>query len=69
MDQSLRTPEQQAWLHKFIAYDFNIEYKSRILIPAQQGIRHKIMVEFHSSPIGGHARITRTLARISAQFY
>jgi hypothetical protein len=27
MDQSLQTPEQQAWLHKFIRYDFTIEYK------------------------------------------
>lgn len=27
MDQSLQTPEQQAWLHKFIGYDFTIEYK------------------------------------------
>jgi hypothetical protein len=27
LDQSLQTPEEQAWLHKFIGYDFNIEYK------------------------------------------
>jgi hypothetical protein len=27
LDQSLQTPEQQAWLHKFIGYDFTIEYK------------------------------------------
>lgn len=27
LDQSLQTPEQQAWLHKFIGYDFQIEYK------------------------------------------
>lgn len=27
LDQSLQTPEQQAWLHKFIGYDFRIEYK------------------------------------------
>ncbi|PNY00079.1 hypothetical protein L195_g023353, partial [Trifolium pratense] len=27
MDQSLQTPEQQAWLHKFIGYDFTVEYK------------------------------------------
>ncbi|GAU28865.1 hypothetical protein TSUD_293170 [Trifolium subterraneum] len=24
---SLQTPEQQAWLHKFIGYDFTVEYK------------------------------------------
>ena len=28
MDQSLQTPEQQAWLHKFLGYDFHIEYKA-----------------------------------------
>lgn len=27
LDQSLQTPEQQAWLHKFIGFDFHIEYK------------------------------------------
>ncbi|PNX78745.1 retrotransposon-related protein, partial [Trifolium pratense] len=27
MDQSLQTPDQQEWLHKFLGYDFTIEYK------------------------------------------
>ncbi|KAI5436916.1 hypothetical protein KIW84_023158 [Lathyrus oleraceus] len=27
LDQSLQTPEQQAWLHKFFGFDFTIEYK------------------------------------------
>lgn len=27
LDWSLQTSEQQAWLHKFIGYDFKIEYK------------------------------------------
>nr|KYP39590.1 Transposon Ty3-G Gag-Pol polyprotein [Cajanus cajan] len=27
LDQTLQTPEQQAWLHKFLGYDFSIEYK------------------------------------------
>ncbi|MCH93889.1 enzymatic polyprotein, partial [Trifolium medium] len=27
LDQTLQTPEQQAWLHKFIGFDFTIEYK------------------------------------------
>ncbi|MCI28819.1 Ty-3/Gypsy retrotransposon polyprotein [Trifolium medium] len=27
LDQSLQKPKQQAWLHKFIGFDFTIEYK------------------------------------------
>lgn len=27
LDQSHQTPKQQAWLHKFIGYDFHIRYK------------------------------------------
>lgn len=27
LDQTLQTPEQQVWLHKFIGFDFSIEYK------------------------------------------
>ena len=27
MEQSLQTPEQQKWLHKFLGYEFTIEYK------------------------------------------
>lgn len=135
MDQSLQTPEQQAWLHKFLGYDFKIEYKpgkdnqaadalsrmfmlawsephsifleelrarlisdphlkqlmetykqgadashytvregllywkDRVVIPAEEEIVNKILQEYHSSPIGGHAGITRTLARLKAQFY
>jgi hypothetical protein len=136
MEQSLQTPEQQEWLHKFLGYDFSIEYKpgkdniatdalsrvmtlswsephydflqqvksalstdeqlteviqqcnqqgpthnqysmkagllywkNRIVIPQQQGLIQQVLKEFHSSPIGGHAGITRTLARIQAQFY
>lgn len=29
----------------------------------------KVLREYHSSPIGGHAGITRTMARVVAQFY
>lgn len=27
MEQAIQTPEQQGWLHKFLGYDFSIEYK------------------------------------------
>lgn len=56
LDQSLQTPEQQAWLHKFIGYDFNIEYRpgkenltadalSRMLFAAWSEPQHKFLVE------------------------
>ena len=135
MDQTLQTPEQQAWLHKFLGYDFKIEYKpgkdnqaadalsrmfmlswskphslflddlkrklrdnthlsqlrieyntpgethqytvkdgllfwkNRLVIPNEAELIQLILHEFHSSPIGGHAGITRTMARLKAQFY
>ncbi|PNY14541.1 hypothetical protein L195_g011223 [Trifolium pratense] len=135
MDQSLQTPEQQEWLHKFLGYDFTIEYKpgkenmaadalsrlmtlswsepqcqiveqiraalkndqnmveimlkyvsgkapiqytmrdgllywkQRLVIPKNNDLLHKILYKFHTSPIGGHAGITRTMSRITSQFY
>jgi hypothetical protein len=136
LEQTLQTPEQQAWLHKFIGFDFTIEYKPgkenvaadalsrvcfmawsephsqfltelkqavqqdsllssllqqcrnkncpdsnytvqndllywqhRLVIPTNSTLITKILEELHSSPIGGHSGITRTKARISAQFY
>ncbi|GAU12540.1 hypothetical protein TSUD_182540 [Trifolium subterraneum] len=136
MDQSLQTPDQQQWLHKFLGYDFVIEYKpgkenlaadalsrvmtlawsepisqiiiqikdeikadtywsdimdkcksqgnsylqytlregvlywkNRVVIPKKSALIQQVLHEFHSSPIGGHAGFTRTLARIKSQFY
>jgi hypothetical protein len=136
LDQSLQTPEQQAWLHKFIGFDFQIEYKpgkenvaddalsrvmtlswsepqiaileeikmaiqsnaelmdimkacttnpqiqthyaerngllyykDKIVIPTPSALPHKLQQEYHSSPIGGHAGVTRTVAKLRAQFY
>lgn len=136
LDQSLQTPEQQAWLHKFMGYDFKIEYKhgkdnvaadalsrmffmawsepkshfiaelrqeidknediqklilectqnasmkqhytvkqnllywkGRLVIPNKIKLIQQVLNEYHSSPIGGHAGVARTKARITAQFY
>lgn len=133
LDQSLQTPEQQAWLHKFIGFDFTIKYKpgkdnqaadtlsrvlyfawseprhhlldhlreelathselstiiqqcikgdcvdplyivkggllfrnSRLVVPSPSSLIKIILLEYHSSPIGGHAGIARTLARITS---
>ncbi|MCH86637.1 hypothetical protein A2U01_0007496, partial [Trifolium medium] len=136
LDQSLQTPEQQAWLHKFVGFDFKIEYKpgkeniaadalsrvlmltwsepqsqflqelsdallkddtlkdimvacqrqgnqkehyttregllfwkDRLVIPMGKGFVEKILEEYHNAPVGGHAGVVQTLARIKAQFY
>ncbi|PNX92889.1 Ty3/gypsy retrotransposon protein [Trifolium pratense] len=75
---------QQQWLHKFLGYDFIIEYKpgkeniaadalSRVMTLAWSEPKclfiEQVLFEFHTSPIGGHAGITRTIARIKSQFY
>lgn len=136
LDQVLHTPEQQGWLHKFMGYDFSIEYKprkenlaadglsrlfvfawyepqpmflqelkahvaadprlqgimqaiqtdapldpayklhdgllywkDRLVLPASPTLIQQVLHEYHNSPIGGHAGVTRTLARVSSQFY
>lgn len=136
MDQSLHTPEQQAWLHKFIGYYFTIEckpgkenlaadalsrlflmawsepqnqflhdlrvelgqnehmstivkqcqhpsnpdpyysvkedllyWKGRLVISSLSSLQDKVLQEYHSSSIGGHAGVARTLARITSHFY
>jgi hypothetical protein len=44
-------------------------WNDKIVVPNNQNIINQILKEFHNSHIGGHAGITRTLARIRAQFY
>lgn len=56
LDQSLQTPEQQAWLHKFIGFDFKIEYRpgkenlaadalSRVLYMAWSEPQHQFLLD------------------------
>lgn len=131
-EQAIQTPKEQVWLHKFLGYDFPIEYKpdkenipadalsrsflmalstpqnnflhqiheaivadphlqeirqqciqgappdphfqvlshllywkSRLVIPPHPEVIKLILTEYHSFPIGGHAGIARTKARIA----
>ena len=43
-------------------------WKRRLLIPRTSNLVQQILREFHSSLIGGHSSIARTLARISTYF-
>ena len=44
-------------------------WKGKIVIPPHEELIQQIMHEFHSSKTGGHAGVTKIVARISAQFH
>ncbi|MCI04999.1 transposon TF2-1 polyprotein, partial [Trifolium medium] len=44
-------------------------WKDKLAIPPSSPLIQQILQEFHSSLVGGHAGITRTLARVCSQFY
>jgi hypothetical protein len=46
LDQTLQTPEQQAWLHKFIGFDFTIEYKPGKDNKAAEPIGQNLKISF-----------------------
>lgn len=43
-------------------------FKQGFIIPPGSELINKILLEFHSSPIGGHSRAARTIKRISKYF-
>lgn len=55
-------------VHDYVR-DGLLYWKNRLVVPNQESLIQQILLEFHTSPIGGHAGITRSVARISAQFY
>ena len=44
-------------------------WKNRIVVPKDVDLIQQLLQEFHSSPIGGHFGLTRTLARVTQQFH
>ncbi|PNX54976.1 hypothetical protein L195_g048599, partial [Trifolium pratense] len=44
-------------------------YRDKLVVPNSPDIKKQILTEFHTSHMGGHAGILRTIARIQAQFY
>lgn len=71
LDQSLQTPEQQAWLHKFIGYDFKIEYKpgkdniavdalSRVTILAWSELENQFLQQLKDE-IADHEELANTV--------
>lgn len=66
LDQTPQTLGQQAWLHKFIGFDFTIEYKSgkdnatadalsRLCLLALSEPRHQFLDDLRQALLAGHA--------------
>lgn len=53
----------------YSVHDQLLYWKGRLVIPNSHNLVKQILYEFHTSLLGGHAGVARTLARISAQFY
>ncbi|KAJ0940339.1 putative nucleotidyltransferase, Ribonuclease H [Helianthus annuus] len=44
-------------------------FQGRLMVPNHQRLRDQLLVEHHSSPLGGHSGVTRTYQRLAASFY
>ena len=54
--------------------DYNIQngllmFKDKIVLPSDSALLNQIMQKFHSTKIGGHIGVNKTIARIRPQFY
>lgn len=50
-------------------HDDLLLFKGRILVPPESALQPLLLHEYHQSPVGGHAGIQRTFARLSSVFY
>lgn len=46
-----------------------IFYKQRVFIPQESLLIPSLLLEFHSTPIGGHSRVKATVAKLATTFY
>lgn len=44
-------------------------FKGRLVIPTDSPLRQQLLIEFHSSSIGGHAGLARTYHRLASKFF
>lgn len=66
----LTNVQQQPEAHPdYTSRDGVLLYKGKIFIPKGSALQPLIVAEFHNTPTGGHAGITRTYRRLSTTFY
>jgi len=52
----------------YSTHDELLYWNGRLAIPKKHDLVQQILHEFHSSPLGGHSGVARTVSRIAAQF-
>jgi len=53
----------------YSTYDELLYWNGRLVIPKNHDLVKNILHDFHSSPLGGHSGVTRTMSRITTKFH
>lgn len=60
--------KQLSELHSKCVTSYSIKnglifWKGRMIIPSNDQLKNRILNEFHNKKVGGHARVTKTIAK------
>nr|KYP54676.1 Retrovirus-related Pol polyprotein from transposon 17.6 [Cajanus cajan] len=56
-------------LQEYAIKDGVLFWKGRVMLPANTNLINQILCEFHAGKVGGHAGVSKTMARIASQFF
>ena len=54
---------------QFLVHEELLLFKGKVWFPNKSALQPLLVAKFHSTPVGGHAGIQRTLARLVSFFY
>ncbi|KAL4282814.1 hypothetical protein GQ457_16G014550 [Hibiscus cannabinus] len=56
-------------LTDYVVRDGLLFFRDRLVVPSDSNLRQQLLLEFHSSPIGGHSGVHRTFHRLASNFF
>ncbi|KAL4308599.1 hypothetical protein GQ457_01G021920 [Hibiscus cannabinus] len=56
-------------LADYVVRDGLLFFRDRLVVPSDSNLRQQLLLEFHSSPIGGHSGVHRTFHRLASNFF
>ena len=69
MPDNSRITRRPHALDKFMWKNDLLRYQDRLYLCKSSQLKHKILVELQTSPIGGHSRFLKTYERIKKDFF